>query len=70
MSLPNKTDNSYENKEIILLDFIMKFLAMGASDKVSDEISKAKENIYSIRGFLKTAILFLIFCLLCKFIYF
>lgn len=70
MSLPNKTDSSYKSKEIGVLDFIMKFLAIGASDKVGDEFSKARDDAYSIRGFLKAAILFLIFCLLCKFIYF
>jgi hypothetical protein len=53
-----------------MLDFILKFLALGASDKVSDEFSKARDDAYSIKGFLKVAILFLIFCLLCKFIYF
>ena len=38
-----------------MLDFILKFLALGASDKVGDEFSKARDNVYSIRGFSKSS---------------
>ena len=55
MSLPNKTDSSYENKEIGVLDFIMKMLVWKAQwdvkdqyDKEFNDLSSAKSKILSL----------------------
>ena len=46
MSLSNKTDSSYENKEIILLNFIMKMLVWKAQWDVKDQYDKEFNDLY------------------------
>ena len=63
MSLPNKTDSGYENKEII---FIMKMLVWKAQWDVKDQYDKEFNDLSSAKSILRFIVLFIVLSILVK----
>jgi len=66
MSLPDKTASSYENKEIILLNFIMKMLVWKAQWDVKGQYDKEFNDLSSAKSILRFIVLFIVLSILVK----